>query len=161
MRYLAVDVGDKRTGLAVGDSETGIVSPSGLIEAPMANREGVLLIEAIGRASDEHLGIDPRREPGELVLGLPLNMDGTEGHRAKLVRALGARVAARTRRVVHYQDERLTSVEADWSMAQSGMTHGQKKQRRDSLAAAAILRDFLAGESACTSEDAAEEAGED
>ena len=161
MRYLAVDVGNKRTGLAMGDSETGIVSPTGLIEAPMANREGVLLIEAIGRASDEHLGIDPRREPGELVLGLPLNMDGTEGHQAKLVRALGARVAARTRRVVHYQDERLTSVEADWSMAQSGMNHGQKKQRRDSLAAAAILRDFLAGESANAAGSADDELHED
>lgn len=143
MRYLAVDLGDKRTGLAVGDSETGIVSPAGLLEAPMHNREGVLLLEAIGRACDEHLGVDPRRDPGEIVVGLPVNMDGTEGPRARLVRALGARVQARTRRPVHFQDERLTSADADWSMARSGMTHQQKKERRDALAAAAILRDFL------------------
>ena len=42
-----------------------------------------------------------------------------------------------------YQDERLTSAEADWSMARSGMTRGEKKARRDALAAAAILREYL------------------
>ena len=44
---------------------------------------------------------------------------------------------------MHFQDERLTSVAADWQMARSGMTHKQKKQHRDALAAAAILSDFL------------------
>ena len=144
MRYLAVDLGDKRTGLALGDSVTGLVSPLDVVEAPLQSRNGVLLLEALGRAADEHLGIHPEREPGELVMGLPLHMDDSESQRSKIVRAFGARLSARCRRPIHFQDERLTSVEADWGMARSGLTHGQKKARRDALAAAAILRDFLA-----------------
>jgi putative Holliday junction resolvase len=77
------------------------------------------------------------------VVGLPLNMDGTEGPRARVVRAFAERLRTRTGRSLHYQDERLTSAEADWAMSRTGMTHQQKKERRDALAAAAILRDFL------------------
>ncbi len=134
MRYLAVDLGDKRTGLAVGDDVTGLVSPAGMIEKPIEPGEELL---AGIEAAIEEFG------PDELVLGLPLNMDDTEGPRAKLVRRFAARVAERAGLEIRFQDERLTSAEADWSMARSGMTRGQKKNRRDALAAAAILRDYL------------------
>ncbi len=152
LRYLSIDLGDKRTGLAVGDSETGLVSPLTVLEVSMVVAQGDLLIEAIARASEEQLGPSRRPgspgarldSPGELVIGLPLNMDGTEGPRSKVVRAFARRVAQRTGRSFHYQDERLTSAQADWQMAKSGMTHQQKKERRDALAAAAILQDFLA-----------------
>ncbi len=140
MRYLAIDIGDKRTGLAVGDDETRIVSPLDVVEVPTAERAGEAWLDAIARSIAEQFG--PHAH-AELVVGLPLNMDGTEGPRARIVRALAARLADRTGLVIHFQDERLTSVDADWSMAQSGMTHKQKKQRRDALAAAIILRDFL------------------
>lgn len=135
MRYLAIDLGDKRTGIAVGDDETGLVSPERVLEIPVAQRERIL--DALATAADDYAA-------HALVMGLPLNMDDTEGPRAKGVRALGEALAERTGLAVHYQDERLTSAEADWSMAQSGMTHAQKKRLRDALAAAAILRDFLA-----------------
>lgn len=138
MRYLAIDLGDRRTGLAVGDSITGSTTPAGVLEVPLDRDGGNSLLAALERAIEEHLG------PGELVIGVPLNMDGTVGPRAQMVRAFAARLADRTKRVVHEQDERLTSVSADWTMAQSGLTHAQKKKRRDALAAAAILRDFLA-----------------
>ena len=141
LRYIAIDLGDKRTGLAVGDSITRLVTPLNVIESPVAVREGEQLLADIERAILEQVG---PFTPAELVVGLPINMDGTEGQRAKLVRSLAARIAERTKRRVHFQDERLTSAEADWSMARSGMTHKDKKQRRDALAAAAILRDFLA-----------------
>lgn len=138
MRYLAIDLGDRRTGLAVGDAIIGSVSPAGVVEIPIAEHDGKALLKALERAIDEHLG------SGELVIGVPLNMDGTAGPRAKAVRAFAARLAERTKRVIHEQDERLTSVDADWAMSQSGLTHAQKKRKRDALAAAAILRDFLA-----------------
>lgn len=99
------------------------------------------MLDALARAVDEQLGTGA----GELVVGLPLNMDDTEGPRSKSVRAFAARLGERVGRVVHFQDERLTSAAADWSMARSGMTRGEKKQKRDALAAAEILRDFLAG----------------
>jgi len=59
------------------------------------------------------------------------------------VRSFADRLGRRTGRAVRVQDERLTSVEADWRMSGSGMTHKQKKMKRDALAAAAILRDYL------------------
>lgn len=143
MRFLAIDLGDKRTGLALGDDETGpeLVMPVGLVETPIALRGGEALVTAIVRAIEQHLG--GPRTPGALVIGLPLNMDGSEGPRARLVREFGARVSASSGREIFYQDERLTSVEAEWSLDRSGLTHSQKKKRRDALAAAAILRDFL------------------
>jgi putative Holliday junction resolvase len=72
-------------------------------------------------------------------------MDGTEGPAAKAARDFGERLAARSNLPVHFQDERLTSYAADQSMAQSGRTHKQKKELRDALAAAELLREILDG----------------
>lgn len=139
MRCLAIDLGDKRTGIAVGDDETGIVSPAGLIEIPMPAdpAAGGSLADALAAAIAEH-------DAQTVILGLPLNMDDSEGPRARLVRTFAAALGARTDATIVLQDERLTSADADWTMAQSGLTRGQKKRRRDALAAAAILRDYLA-----------------
>ncbi len=132
MRYLAVDLGGKRTGLAVGDDESCIVSPLAIVEA----KTDAQRIEAIAR----HIG----REGAEaLVVGWPVNMDGSVGPAARDAEAFAAALGAATHLPVHLQDERLTSAEADEQMAQSGLTHGQKKARRDALAAAAILRAFF------------------
>jgi putative Holliday junction resolvase len=133
VRYLAVDLGAKRTGLAAGDDVTGLVQPVEVLQVP----RGPALMDALAKAVDRH-------GPDAIVLGLPINMDGTEGGAAKDVRAFGEALAARTGLVVHLQDERLTSFEADSRMAQSGRTHRQKKELRDAIAAAAILEDFLA-----------------
>ena len=132
MRYLAIDLGDKRTGLATGDDETKLVSPVGVLEIP----RGEALVDAIMKAIDEH-------EPGAIVIGLPLNMDDTEGDRAKIAREFASEMTKRCELPVHLQDERLTSYAADQRMARSGRTHKQKKQIRDALAAAEILQDFL------------------
>jgi len=149
MRYIALDLGDKRTGIAAGDAITGLVSPVDVIQCPISQAGGEALLEAVAAAAEEHLGPSggPGRRgvPGEVVIGLPVNMDGTEGPRAKLVRAFGGRIAAKTGRAVHFQDERLTSSAADWAMARTGLTYKQKKERRDALAAAAILDDFIKG----------------
>jgi putative holliday junction resolvase len=132
MRYLAIDLGDKRTGLAVGDDITRTVSPAGMIEQP----RGEAFMRAIDKAVAEY-------GPGAIVIGLPLNMDGTEGDAAKRVRELGRQIADATNLPVQYQDERLTSFAADQRMARTGRTHKQKKQIRDAIAAVEILRDFL------------------
>lgn len=159
MRYLAIDIGDKRTGLALGDDETRVVAPVGVIERPMDERDGEALLDELVSAIEANLGKlrtdgDASRASrsawstsaggGELVIGLPINMDGSEGPAAQKARAFGGRLAARSGRAVHFQDERLTSVDADWAMSRSGLTRRQKKERRDALAASAILRDFLA-----------------
>jgi putative Holliday junction resolvase len=143
MLFLCIDLGDKRTGLAAGDDGTRVVTPLTVLEVAIAERGGQALLDAIAREALATLG--PQRDAGELVVGLPLNMDDTEGPRAKIVRAFAARIAEATGRTIHFQDERLSSSDADWTMARSGLTRGQKKARRDALAAAAILRDFLDG----------------
>lgn len=116
----------------------------GTVEVDINASGGMALLEALAREIDTNLGEKAARSPGELVLGLPLNMDGTEGPRAKQVRSFAALLASRAQREVRFQDERLTTADADWQMARTGMTHKQKKMRRDALSAANILRDFLA-----------------
>lgn len=135
MRYLCFDIGDKRTGVASGSDETGIATPVAVIESPLTG-DGAALVARLARVVAEH-------EPDAVVVGLPVNMDGTEGPRAKSMRAIGAAIASRTGLPVHLFDERLTSAEADWALAGTGLTHAQKKARRDAIAAAAILRGFL------------------
>lgn len=133
MRYMAIDLGEKRTGLAVGDDVTGIASPVGLIQTSGVQER----FNQLARAIEEH-------GPDALVLGVPLNMDGSDSPGVTKAKAFGEELTRRFGLPVHLFDERLTSVQADEQMARSGLTHGQKKARRDALAAAAILRGFLA-----------------
>jgi len=137
LRHLCIDLGDKRTGLAVGDTVTRLVSPLDVLEIPVTRNAGEDLLKALARAAAD-------QGARVLVVGLPYNMDDTEGPRAKSVRSFADRVAKAAALPVVFQDERLTSAAADWSMARSGMTRGQKKARRDALAAAEILRDYFA-----------------
>ncbi len=133
MRYLAIDLGEKRTGLAVGDDVTGIASPVDVIQTSGVEER----FSQLARAIDEH-------GPDALVVGSPLNMDGSDSPGVTKAKAFAEELGKRSGLPVHLFDERLTSVEADEQMAQSGLTYGQKKARRDALAAAVILRGFLA-----------------
>ena len=134
MRYLAIDLGAKRTGLAAGDDVVGLVQPVEVVQVP----RGPALMDALAKAIERH-------GPDALVVGLPLNMDGTEGAGAKDAREFGAAIGARAALPVHFHDERLSSFEADERMARSGRTHREKKELRDALAACAILEAFLGG----------------
>lgn len=135
-RLIAIDLGDMRTGVAVGDTMTRIVSPVEVIETPITSGRGEELLRRLIKVVKEHA-------PACVVVGLPLNMDGTEGPAAKKSREFGARLADRIKPEVVFHDERLSSADADWAMAGSGLTHKQKKLRRDALAAAAILRGYI------------------
>jgi len=146
MRYLAVDLGDKRTGLALGDDHTNIASPLAVLEVSIDDNDGLALLNALAKAIDHALGPPARvglPDRGCVLFGLPLNMDGTEGPASTKVRAFAAKVASQTGHTILFHDERLSTAQADWSMAQSGLTRGQKKARRDALAAAEILKTFL------------------
>ncbi len=132
IRFLALDLGDRRTGLALGDSLTNIVSPIGTINVA----KGSALLAALKKVIEENA-------PDEIVIGLPLNMDDSEGAASKAVREFALQLAQFTTKPIHLHDERLTTFEADSRMAQSGRTHAEKKALRDSLAATAILEDFL------------------
>ncbi len=133
--YLAIDLGDKRTGLAVGDDETGLASPLRTIEVPSKDTDR--LTAEICKSIDDS-------GASALVIGIPYDMHTDNvGPQAKKCIDFAAHLRETTGLDVHEVDERLTSAEADWQMAGSGLTHKQKKARRDSLAAANILRAYL------------------
>lgn len=134
VRYLAIDLGGRRTGLAVGDSPGGHIGPVGMIE----ERDTAALVKAVAKAVDEYAA-------DAVVVGMPFNADGSVGAAAERAEQFARALEAALGLPVHRADERLTSYAADQQMSRTGYTRGQKKARRDALAAAAILRDFLAG----------------
>ena len=134
MRSLCIDLGAARTGIATGDDITHIVQP----EAVIAERDAARRMDRIVAAIEEH-------GPDRLVVGLPLNMDDTEGPRAVAARTFGAELAERTGLPVAFHDERLSSFEADESLKGSGLSRKQKKKVQDAIAAATILEDHLRG----------------
>lgn len=133
MRVLSVDLGDARTGLAAGDDVLRIVQPLMVIEERDERRR----LERIAEEIERH-------GPDRLVVGLPLNMDGTEGPRAVAARVFASRLSERTGLPAELQDERLTSFDADDSLKGSGLTRKGKKRLQDAIAAAKILEDWLA-----------------
>lgn len=137
-RVLGVDLGDARTGLALGDTETRSCAPIEVLEIPRGRNSGRDLLRAIAVVARENLD-----EGGTIVVGLALNMDGSEGPRAKICRDFADALAKVCRHQVTLHDERLTSADAEDRLSQSGLTHAQKKARRDAIAAAAMLRDYL------------------
>lgn len=132
MRILAVDLGDVRTGLAAGEDLTGTVQPLEVIVERDPDRRFERIASAV-----ETFG------PDVVLIGLPVNMDDSEGPRALAARAFGARLGERTGLRIEFHDERLSSFEADESLKGSGLTHKGKKKIQDAIAAANILEDWL------------------
>ena len=133
---LGIDLGGKRTGLAFAETLSGLVMP---IEVLYAS-EGPELDSALDHAIREH-------GPHRLVIGLPLNMDGTEGPAAQKSRAMGEALQQRHGVPVEYQDERLTSFAAEAELVERKLNRRAKKNIADAHAAAEILRDWLAEQS--------------
>ena len=129
MRYLAIDYGDKRTGLAICDEGESVSSPLQAIAT------GTNLI-------DEIVAIINSQNIGAVVIGLPLNMDESEGPAAVRVRKFGAELKEHIDIPIHFHDERLSSFDAEQKLA-GQMTRKKKKPRLDAVAAATILQSFL------------------
>ena len=132
MRHLAIDHGQKRTGLAISDASETLVSPHSVIET--ANEEELLR---------RILAVLDAEEIDTIVVGLPVNMDDTEGKRARQVRQFVSTLQKRTDKPIHLHDERLSSFEADCLAGDLELTRKKKKKRLDAIAAAAILRSFF------------------
>ncbi|NLX06695.1 MAG: Holliday junction resolvase RuvX [Phycisphaerae bacterium] len=134
-RIIAIDYGTKRIGLAVGDAALRIAMPWDVLDArndPAADAQTVW--DHLRRSGD----------PVEtLVVGLPLNMDGTEGPQAQLVRTFGQALAELSSRPVEYVDERLSSFHAEQKFRPPGKSRNQKSRKPnrplDAVAAAVIL----------------------
>jgi putative Holliday junction resolvase len=131
--YCGIDHGTKRIGLAIGNPEGAIASPLAGVDARGPADQ------VIRRLLDATADFDV----AEWVVGLPLNMDGTEGPQAQLVRRFGDHLAGATNKPVHYWDERLSSDTADALLSQSDLTRGKKKSRHDAVAAQVMLQSYL------------------
>lgn len=132
-RIMGIDYGDARTGVAISDLLCSIVGSTAVI--PSRNQE---------KAIADIVRIVKEQEVGEIVVGLPKNMDGTEGERAQLCREFGQKVAEATGLIVHMWDERRTTVEAHNILSQHNY-HGQKRKNTvDAVAASLILEGYLA-----------------
>ena len=133
MRIMGVDYGDARTGIAISDLTCTIPGSASVV--PSRNRE---------KAIADIVRLVQENEVEEIAVGLPRNMDGSEGVRAQLCREFGDALAAATGKKVVMWDERRTTVEAHNILSVHNY-HGQKrKQTVDAVAATLILEGYLA-----------------
>jgi putative Holliday junction resolvase len=136
-RALGLDVGDKTVGLALSDA-LGFTA-QGLDTLLRRNNEADIL--AIAAVCQEH-------SVEVLVVGLPLNMDGSEGERAQISRRFGDRLAQKTGLPVEYWDERLTTAEAERILIEADVSRQKRKKVIDKLAAQVILQSWMGAHSA-------------
>ena len=132
MRRLALDVGDVRIGVAVGDPTGTVVEPLDAIIAP--NR--ALAIEKVRELVE-------KERVGEVVVGMPVSLNGDLGPQARKVRTFAEMLDGQISCPVRLWDESYSSRAADAVMAQSGVGKKRRKGRRDSVAAAVVLREYL------------------
>lgn len=133
MKIMGIDYGDARTGVAISDLLCSIVGSTAVL--PSRNTEK--LIADIVRLAKEN-------QVGEIVVGLPKNMDGTEGKRAQLCREFAALLQSAAGLPVAMWDERRTTVEAH-NILSAHNYHGKKrKETVDAVAASLILEGYMA-----------------
>lgn len=133
MKILAVDYGDARTGLAISDTSELLATPLPQIEEKSMNKAAAAILEA---ARDQKAEM--------IVVGLPRNMDGTEGSRCVKSRRFAARLATACGVPVVLWDERRTTVTAAGILSANSTFGADRKARLDSVSAAVILESFLA-----------------
>ena len=130
-RVIALDVGDVRIGVAVSDPTRTLAQP-------------LEVYRRVGYGPDCRYikAMCARYETDEVLLGLPLNMDGSSGSQAEKTKAFGD-VLIKAGLRVFYWDERLTSVAAERALLEADMRRGERKQKIDKVAAAVILTQWL------------------
>lgn len=132
MGLAALDVGDARVGVAVSDDLGVSVRGIGVVRRQGGSHDLV----AIARVLAPH-GVS------RLVIGLPLNMDGSEGRQAARVRAFGDRLAAHLGLPIDFWDERLTTFAAEDQLRSQGVKARRRRALVDQVAAEVILRSYL------------------
>lgn len=131
-RYLGVDYGDARTGLAVSDASGLLAGALGYIKA--GGMRG--MAQAVAEAAQKENVV-------RIVIGLPRNMDGSEGFRAEAVRRFCELLAEETDIPLDLMDERLSTCEAHRYLSATGKNGRKRKDVVDSLSAQIILQDYL------------------
>lgn len=131
-RSLGLDIGDKRIGVALSDPGGILASPLTIIERSDDEQD----IETIISFVNQH-------QAKQIVIGLPLSMDGSPGKQAEKVKAFVQKLCRHTEVPVEFRDERLTTVAAKRLLHTSSAKKARKKVRDDAIAAALILQGYL------------------
>ena len=142
MRFLGVDFGQRRLGLALSDASGSLARPWRIVAAgatPRASAGDVAALVAARRAvDDEELsGLEA------LVVGVPKRLNGEDTDQTQPARDFAQALAALTGLALHLQDERLTSYEADERLAERERDWRKRKAKLDAASAAVILQDIL------------------
>ncbi|UCC67320.1 MAG: Holliday junction resolvase RuvX [Armatimonadota bacterium] len=132
MRALGIDFGERRIGVAVSD-ELGIMA------RPLSVVERTSRAEDIARIGE----FASKRKVEMIVVGLPLNMDGSPGPAARRARRFAAALRRELGLQVELWDERLTTAEADRALIASGQRRARRRELRDGVAASLILQSYL------------------
>ena len=141
MRVLGVDVGARRLGLALSDSTASLARPWQTIpagETPRKSAEAIAALVIGARSQDDESG-----DIGEIVVGLPRKLNGEDTEQTASARGIAAALGEATGLVVHLQDERLSSREAESRLALREKDWRKRKMKLDAAAAAVILQDYL------------------
>ena len=131
-RLIGLDLGTKTIGLALSDLGRGIASPMETIRRKKFTQDAERLLQ-----------ICTEQQVGGIVLGLPLNMDGTEGPRAQSTRDFARELILRIDLPVAFFDERMSTMAVERAMVDADMTRKKRAERVDQLAAAYILQAAL------------------
>ena len=132
MIVISVDLGHARTGLAISDRSGFLASSLCVIQEYSDAR----IVEKVAEQIKEH-------HAELVVVGLPKNMDGTEGESARRAREIAAKLSERTGLPHHMQDERGTTITAHNFLSDSNVYGKKRKQRVDAAAATIILQNYL------------------
>jgi putative Holliday junction resolvase len=132
MRIMALDHGTKRIGVALSDETASIAQPLEFIAA-----------EPLAKFLDRLKEIVKDRQVGEILVGLPRNMNGTYGPAAESARKFAATLRETLSLPVKTWDERLTSAQANRFLIEAGMRREQRKTKVDQSAAAILLQSYL------------------
>jgi len=129
---VGLDLGTKTIGVALSDSRLTIASPSHVIKRSKFAKDADTLLEFC-----------QQQNVFALVLGLPLNMDGSEGPRAQATRAFARNLTNRCELPIVFWDERLSTVAAERAMIEADLSRKKRAQKIDAAAAAFILQGAL------------------
>ena len=131
-RLLGLDVGTKTIGLALSDVTRSIATPYHTVRRTKFTEDAKVIQEAV----NEH-------QVGALVIGLPINLDGSEGPRAQSTRAFARNLAARIEVPMVFWDERLSTAAVERHLIEAGASRKRRAQVIDRMAAAYILQGAL------------------
>ena len=132
MKIVALDIGTVRIGVATSDIMEIIASAYTVYKRKNNSSD----IDYIAKLIQD-------LQAGEVVIGLPLKMDGTEGQSVAMAREFGEKLSEKISIPIIFQDERLSTVSAQKILIESGMRREKRKEKVDSLAATFILQNYL------------------